>query len=161
MGPRFRKRGNVMLAGCAQTSLTASMGPRFRKRGNELNWFYSALPTVLLQWGRAFGSAETLVDCLLLTPDLYASMGPRFRKRGNFAAFIAAAPPELQLQWGRAFGSAETLREVLPLAVAHESLQWGRAFGSAETGLGFLALLQPAPASMGPRFRKRGNPCSY
>ena len=58
------------------------MGPRFRKRGNA-----RPIPAprfiLALQWGRAFGSAETPLLKFLDRLKFLTSMGPRFRKRGN------------------------------------------------------------------------------
>ena len=110
-----------------------------------------------------------------------ASMGPRFRKRGNIWAgqgnqqssmgFNGAALSEARkliidnfhravrrsLQWGRAFGSAETRVAAARTCRRRRMLQWGRAFGSAET-VNPITSRRPLPiASMGPRFRKRGN----
>jgi len=58
MGPRFFKRGNQKDKKNRDDEQIASMGPRFFKRGN-MNQSPSQLPLFrLLQWGRAFSSAE-------------------------------------------------------------------------------------------------------
>ena len=84
MGPRFRKRGNLGFGSGTALDPIASMGPRFRKRGNSPWCWRWVCMTFWLQWGRAFGSAETM------TPEELAAL-------------------QKALQWGRAFGSAETL----------------------------------------------------
>ena len=59
MGPRFQKRGNCAASASIDRGDRASMGPRFQKRGNQSAAKRFALSIVLLQWGRAFRSAET------------------------------------------------------------------------------------------------------
>ena len=83
-------------------------------------------------------------------------MGPRFRKRGNSRADGVHVSHHVSLQWGRAFGSAEIVSSLTDDS-RHVSLQWGRAFGSAETRVRARISADRACASMGPRFRKRGN----
>jgi len=59
------------------------MGPRSRERGN---WFkpHRRIPLLLLlQWGRAHVSAETISNSALAAATVLASMGPRSRERGN------------------------------------------------------------------------------
>ena len=131
MGPRFRKRGNG-----ARTRRTMRRKLYFngaalseaRKPPEEFGEFERDFE---LQWGRAFGSAETGLTSTPAMPSSKTSMGPRFRKRGNVEQASAPSPTP-KLQWGRAFGSAETAT----------SPRWQA--GANQT-------------SMGPRFRKRGN----
>jgi len=85
-----------------------------------------------LQWGRAFSSAEIVIE-----------------KQGEHS--------KNWLQWGRAFSSAEICNNFFIFIFKIIWLQWGRAFSSAEifhiANFSYLA----CPASMGPRFFKRGN----
>ena len=116
MGPRFRKRGNSALVNELRAALVPSMGPRFRKRGNGrravldcdnyIPFNGAALSEArkrsssigkrsmitILQWGRAFGSAETRESIFISWPNMRPSMGPRFRKRGNQGDSLPGCP---------------------------------------------------------------------
>jgi len=131
MGPRFRKRGNVHF----RFGLVARI-PRFngaalseaRKRP-----LVHVLPPINagLQWGRAFGSAETALEAPL-------------------EAITA------KLQWGRAFGSAETSTTLFTLLLVLLTSMGPRFRKRGNDGTPTDASAR-FPTSMGPRFRKRGN----
>ena len=109
----------------------------------------------MLQWGRAWSSAESSKSPARYLDGSTASMGPRLVERGKSRGAKGSAPqignasmgPRLvergkaqdqafaqsyrALQWGRAWSSAESLR--LGLGVVDDDvLQWGRAWSSAE-----------------------------
>ncbi len=93
--------------------------------------FLGLLARVLLQWGRAFYSAE-------------------------IGAADLQALTDAALQWGRAFYSAE-IAEFTAMGSLTASLQWGRAFYSAEMRRRGFHSGYRSQASMGPRFLQRGN----
>ncbi len=86
MGPRFFKRGNNGGSGMITFPHNASMGPRFFKRGNLTGQVLALGIDKMLQWGRAFSSAEIVPRVPTLSVAGFASMGPRFFKRGNFTS---------------------------------------------------------------------------
>jgi len=61
----------------------------------------------MLQWGRAFSSAEIEYFDKDKNVGGDASMGPRFFKRGNRPSHLFRQSGAKLLQWGRAFSSAE------------------------------------------------------
>ena len=87
MGPRSRERGKIvaMLQRIVRWSYVASMGPRSRERGKRLSDLTLSTGYVLLQWGRAHVSAESV------PPSRSVPLGGR-----------------VLLQWGRAHVSAES-----------------------------------------------------
>ena len=61
MGPRFCKRGNLCPLWKVVTRIAlASMGPRFCKRGNVDDVRLLVRGYLMLQWGHAFVSVETV-----------------------------------------------------------------------------------------------------
>src|SRR3990172_883262 len=107
MGPRFFKRGEVILMFIVYSFDDASMGPRFFKRGEarpgcrfqvESSSFNGATllqawrvvevetdgnTLLVLQWGHASSSVESLITFQTQITTHVASMGPRFFKRGE------------------------------------------------------------------------------
>ncbi len=82
MGPRFFKRGEHHSRKRRLRQIAASMGPRFFKRG-EADALRIATETTKLPWGHASSSVERWHEVYELSDGLYASMGPRFFKRGE------------------------------------------------------------------------------
>ena len=108
------------------------MGPRFRKRGNAASDAKKRSTEADLQWGRAFGSAETLSLRGVLGKACRSFNGAALSEARKRLIHPVARGRGHRLQWGRAFGSAETTSLKLD-AITSGFLQWGRAFGSAET----------------------------
>jgi len=102
----------------------------------------------MLQWGRRFSSAETILDAARARSHELASMGPPILVGGD-VALLAGETGSNWLQWGRRFSSAETSPEHLDAATAM-MLQWGRRFSSAETARPARDLRAGLAASMGP-----------
>ncbi len=107
------------------------MGPRFLQRGNAIHGAIDGAQELLLQWGRAFYSAEIYriqrQRAVLRLP----SMGPRFLQRGNRLLALeerAQSPPSMGPRFLQR-GNSHYL--VTPLSRSYR-LQWGRAFYSAE-----------------------------
>ena len=150
------ERGNCPSISDAEAESPASMGPRFGSA--ETRAPQSTMTTLhLLQWGRAFGSAETATRRRRDARIYRASMGPRFRKRGNMERRLeegagggfASMGPRFRKR-GNTFPAPRRIARVLVL-------RWGRAFGSAKLMASDFASYTCHRASMGPRFRKRGN----
>ena len=108
-------------------------------------WALGASPRLALGASRCTGASRCA-----------PSMWPRFCKRGNRPRGSNTGMPAWQLQWGHAFVSVETTLTSRAPPVAN-ALQWGHAFVSVETPCSTWAGIHAVPASIGPRFCKRGN----
>ena len=156
MGPRFRKRGNTASAKQRAIAFLTFNGAALSEARKQMLIPDVLTPIVFLQWGRAFGSAETMVARCGFEFRLDPSMGPRFRKRGNemeWRLCLKACHPSM----GPRFRKRGNWVTQIDQLANHRHLQWGRAFGSAETKSITEAEESAQFPSMGPRFRKRGN----
>ncbi len=108
------------------------MGPRLQERGVACSRSGHPLAHRLLQWGRAYKSAEldaAYAACRALDD---ASMGPRLQERGVRGVRGRVEWAQAWLQWGRAYKSAEFAQAGALPSRSSSWLQWGRAYKSAE-----------------------------
>ena len=110
MGPRFRKRGNgspISRSAFLTFSFNGAALSEARKPASEATvWF----PITALQWGRAFGSAETGPDSCRPIARRQCFNGAALSEARKPPVALTNAIIAFSLQWGRAFGSAETAR---------------------------------------------------
>ena len=111
----------------------ASMGPQLYRCGNVGRACPTTRICIMLQWGRNFIVAETLITC---THD---------------------NPEQTMLQWGLNFIVAETHLCGVDAIRRVDWLQWGRNFIVAETWILSAGSLKHRFASMGPQLYRCGN----
>ena len=182
MGPQLYRCGNSPCAsgtprrsGCFNGAATLSLrkrGPRSRRSSGHTCFNGAATlslrkqppgaPTVLtdamLQWGRNFIVAETMVGLGDDVTEALASMGPQLYRCGNTRHLRRSWGGSFRLQWGRNFIVAETLHVQMAQSTGMALLQWGRNFIVAETGRLQRTVWEPRHASMGPQLYRCGNP---
>ena len=111
--------------------------------------------TAMLQWGRAYKSAELQHSWQQLAVCGMGFNGAALTRARSSLASAKTQTISGKLQWGRAYKSAE-LQLSRRRCNRREELQWGRAYKSAEfRGLSAYPRLVSC-ASMGPRLQERG-----
>ncbi len=155
------------------------MGPRLQERGVLSRDIPTSLAIGLLQWGRAYKSAELMPIKCIAIPGFDASMGPRLQERGvsshatsRFKSGLASMGPRLQERGvrlcarcnrvtnqrfnGAALTRARSFGDPAQQLAPRRALQWGRAYKSAEFVEKERILVTARSASMGPRLQERG-----
>ena len=109
MGPRSDERGEKMpLPGDVRVALLLQWGRALMSAESVRLSTRSMRTVIALQWGRALMSAERCLFHVHRQLRLgLASMGPRSDERGEKLGRMVAIPPGELLQWGRALMSAE------------------------------------------------------
>ena len=129
------------------------MGPRFRKRGNECSGV-GGIVVIVLQWGRAFGSAETWSRCWSnrRRSSFNGAALSEARKRGSFSG----AKDRRHCFNGAALSEARKLVADVVSAIGILA-SMGPRFRKRGNAGEMVLCVRADFASMGPRFRKRGN----
>ena len=181
MGPRSRERGEPQACRPSCHRLPCFYGAALAGARRVVETDITVPNTILvLQWGRARGSAERGND--VIGQQHVAAVrfnGAALAGARRAIKKVSSWTTRMPLQWGRARGSAErgaggwrscgrarfngaalagARRDVHNLALrsAFERLQWGRARGSAERPTVKERCILLWLASMGPRSRERG-----